>query len=264
MPSKFEACHDITAKWEGGWSDHPDDPGGKTMYGITQATLSEWLGRPATAAEIRSLTKDQALAIYRDRYWKRIAGDSLPAGVDLCIYDFGVNSGQDRSVRSLQATLGVKADGWVGELTLSALRLRDADKLINDLCDRRLAFLQTLKTWKKFGKGWANRVADIRRRALAMASGTTQPQPNLRDIRFESAKAVPPAPTEKTVSADQAIGAVAGVAGTATVALGPLAGFWRDNKDVLTDPSFLVVAGLLTVVVAVLLLRRPKSVEAAA
>ena len=84
MTDKFDVCHEITAKWEGGWSDHPADPGGKTMYGITQATLSNWLGRPASAAEIRNLSRAEAKTIYRDRYWKRVGGDTLPPGIDLC------------------------------------------------------------------------------------------------------------------------------------------------------------------------------------
>lgn len=265
MRDKFEACHAITSKWEGGWSDHPADPGGKTMYGITQATLSEWLGRPASAAEIRALSKAQATAIYRDRYWKRVGGDQLPPGVDLCVYDFGVNSGPDRAVKSLQAALGVKPDGWIGEKTMAALRGHpNRARLIMDLCERRSAFLKSLPTWGSFGKGWSNRVADIRRRALAMATGAPQPQPNLRDISVVGAegtpKAIPAPPTEKTVSMEQKVGA-AGAAGTVILVLGPVAGFWRDNKDVLTDPLFLGVAGVLAAVTLFMLFRRPKTVE---
>jgi len=262
MVDKFDACHAITAKWEGGWSDHPADPGGKTMYGITQATLSSWLGRPASATEIRSLTKQQAQAIYRDRYWKRVSGDQLPPGVDLCVYDFGVNSGPDRAVRSLQTALGVKADGWVGELTLAALRLRDADKLINTLCDRRLAFLKALPTWSKFGKGWANRVADVRKRALVMAGASNQIATAGPAVpEGGTPKATPAPPAEKTVSTEQKVGGAA--AGTAIIVttLGPLAGFWRDNKDVLADPMFLAVAGVLAAVTLFMLFRKPKTVE---
>lgn len=271
MIDKFDACHAITAKWEGGWSDHPSDPGGKTMYGVTQATLSEWLGRPATGAEIRSLTKQQALAIYRDRYWKRVGGDQLPPGVDLCVYDFGVNSGPGRAVKSLQAALGAKADGWVGELTIEALRNVNLREIVNTLCDRRLAFLKSIRDkdgnllWATFGKGWGNRVADVRRRALAMATGAPQPQPNLRDISVigpeGTPKAIPAPPSEKTVSTEQKVGGAA--AGTAIVVttLGPLAGFWRDNKDVLTDPVFVVVALILTAVIVFMLFKRPASVE---
>jgi lysozyme family protein len=101
----------VTAKWEGGWSDHKADPGGKTNWGITQATLSQYLGRPATATEILALTKAEAQIIYQKPYWDRMLGDSLPPGIDPCVFDFGVNSGPSRAVKSLQAALGVKADG---------------------------------------------------------------------------------------------------------------------------------------------------------
>lgn len=258
MLDKFDACHAITAKWEGGWSDHPADPGGKTMYGITQATLSAYLGRPATVAEIRTLSKAQATAIYRDCYWKRVGGDQLPPGVDLCVYDFGVNSGPDRAVKSLQTALGVKADGWVGELTLTAIRDRNPRDLINALCDRRLAFLKSLPTWSSFGKGWANRVADVRKRALAMAAGANQPA---EGPIIPTPKAIPAPPAERTVSTEQKVGGAA--AGTAVVVttLGPVAGFWRDNKDVLSDPIFLAVAGVLAAVIVFMLFRKPKTVE---
>ena len=262
MLDKFDACHAITAKWEGGWSDHPADPGGKTMYGITQATLSSWLGRPASATEIRSLTKQQALAIYRDRYWKRVSGDQLPPGVDLCVYDFGVNSGPERAVKSLQTALGVKADGWIGELTLAALRDRDPRDLINVLCDRRLSFLKSLPTWGKFGKGWANRVADVRKRALVM-SGASNQIATADPVVPEGGtpKAIPAPPAEKTVSTEQKVGGAAAGTGAVILVLGPLAGFWRDNKDVLSDPTFLAVAGVLAAVTLFMLFRKPKTVE---
>uniref|UniRef100_A0A9E7ZMP3 Acetylmuramidase n=1 Tax=Bosea sp. NBC_00436 TaxID=2969620 RepID=A0A9E7ZMP3_9HYPH len=241
------------------------------MYGITQATLSAYLGRPALDAEIRNLSRATATAIYRDRYWKPVSGDALPEGVDLCVYDFGVNSGPSRAVKSLQAALGVKTDGWVGKLTLEAMldvvRHRGRRALINDLCDRRLSYLKAIRDaegkllWATFGKGWSNRVADIRRRALAMASGDTQPVIGPAVPEGGSPKAIPAPPAEKTVSTEQkAAGAAAGTAVVVTT-LGPVAGFWRDNKDVLSDPTFLAVAGVLVAVIVFMLFRKPKTVE---
>jgi len=262
MTSKFDVCHAITAKWEGGWSDHARDPGGKTMYGITQATLSAYYGRPASVSEIRGLTKDTAKAIYRSEYWDKIAGDVLPPGVDLCVYDFGVNSGPSRAVKSLQAALGVKSDGWVGEITMAAVRKANPRKLVGKLCDRRMAFLEKLDTFDDFGKGWTNRVNDIRARALAMASGSNPmaaaPPAAIPDSG--TAKAEPTPVVEPTISPEQKIG---GTAGAVAVVLGPVAAFWRDNKDVLADPLFLAIAGLLAAVVVILLLRKGKPVEAA-
>lgn len=259
--SKFERCHEITARWEGGWSDHAADPGGKTMYGITQATLSSYLGRPASDAEIRNLSKSTATAIYRRNYWDRVAGGVLPPGVDLCVYDWGVNSGPSRAVKALQSVVGVEPDGWIGDVTLKAIRARPRRELIDELCDRRMKFLRGLKTFKTFGKGWTNRVNDIRKRALAMAANAVQPE---MAPATPTAKATPPAPVEKTMSTEQKVGGAAAGAVAVTTVLGPVAGFWRDNKDVLTEPAFLGVAAVLAVVVVFLLFRKPKPVEAQA
>lgn len=261
LDAKFDACHTITAKWEGGWSDHPADPGGKTMYGITQATLSAYLGRPATVQEIRQLTKERAKTIYASEYWDKVAGDALPAGIDLCVYDFGVNSGPSRAVKSLQAALGVKADGWMGQITLAAVLKADPIKLIDTLCDRRLAFLKALPTWSDFGKGWGNRVADIRRQAKRMAAGAKPLSPPAIP-EHGTAKALPAPRAEKAVSTEQKVGIMAGTAATITATVGPAAGLWRENKDVLTDPVFLVVAAILTLVVLYLAFRKPTPVEA--
>ncbi|TCR64700.1 glycosyl hydrolase 108 family protein [Bosea sp. BK604] len=254
--SNFNDCHEITARWEGGWSDHKADPGGKTMYGVTQATLSAWLGRPASDSEIRNLSKATALQIYRKNYWDRIGADNLPPGVDLCVYDFGVNSGPSRAVKSLQAAVGAKADGWVGKETLKAIVIEDRRELINALCDRRLAFLKSLPTWKTFGKGWGNRVADIRKRAMAMAAGGVQPEMGPKVPEGGTAKALPPPPVEKTISTEQKVGA------GSLVGAGAVLGFWRDYKDVLTDPAFIGVLLVLGAVAAFLLWRKAKPVEA--
>jgi lysozyme family protein len=259
----FEKCMKITSAWEGGWSDHNRDPGGKTMYGITQATLSEDLGRPASVAEIRNLSELEARRIYRKRYWDRISGDKLPPGIDLCVFDFGVNSGPDRAVRSLQAALGVTADGWVGPLTLAAIYHQPTRELVQTLCDRRLAFMKVAKDkkgkrlWPVFGKGWGNRVADIRARASRMSVGATVDAPAFLALPLDNAKAFPAPPVESAFSADQKVGFGAGLLGLA----GTFASFWRENSDMLADPKFLMVAGVLTAVVAFLLCRKPKLVE---
>lgn len=264
MMTKFERCHEITARWEGGWSDHAADPGGKTMYGITQATLSSYLGRPASDKEIRNLSKATALAIYQRNYWDRVAGDVLPPGVDLCVYDWGVNSGPSRAVKALQAVVGVEPDGWIGDITLKAVRSRPRRELIEELCARRMKYLRGLKTFGTFGKGWTNRVNDIRKRAFAMAANGVQPEMGPEIPAGGTAKAVPPAPVEKSVSTEQKVGTAAAGAVAVTTVLGPIAGFWRDNKDVLADPMFLGVAAVLVAVIVFLLLRKPKPVEAEA
>ncbi|MFC3706035.1 glycoside hydrolase family 108 protein [Devosia honganensis] len=156
-------------KHEGGYVDHPSDPGGATNLGITIGTLSGWLGRKATKAEVKALTVAGVTPIYRKNYWDVVRGDDLPAGLDLALFDFAVNSGPGRAAMTLQTILGVAADGKIGPITLAAIAKHSASLLINELCSHRLAFLERLSTWPTFGKGWSHRVASVRAEALSMA-----------------------------------------------------------------------------------------------
>lgn len=169
MKSNFPKALDAVLKHEGGYVDHPRDPGGATNLGITKAVLEAWRGRKVTRAEVRALGRKEAADIYRARFWTSTRCDELPAGLDYAVFDFAVNSGPGRAVRNLQAAVGAKRDGVIGGLTLAAVaRIRRADA-IRTLCDRRLAFVRALKTWPTFGKGWKRRVEEVRAAALALA-----------------------------------------------------------------------------------------------
>lgn len=171
--SRFHACQAITARWEGGWSDHPDDPGGKTMYGLTSEVWSAYLKRHGKPPRpVRTATRAEVEELFKRQYWDVVRGDQLPPGIDLMVYDFAINSGPARAVRHLQAALGVKQDGVVGHVTLAAAREaydRDQDgDVILAMARSRLAFLQGLRTWRSFGRGWTNRVKDVGQRAARM------------------------------------------------------------------------------------------------
>lgn len=155
MADRFSICHDITETWEGGWSDHKADPGGKTMYGITEAVFHAWLKvRGLPLRPVRSITKSEALSIYREQYWKPTAeAFALFPGVDLAVYDAAVNSGVSRGVKWLKASVG-SADHSV---------------TVKRICRARLSFMQSLKIWQSFGKGWGRRVADIEAKGVVMA-----------------------------------------------------------------------------------------------
>jgi lysozyme family protein len=174
--TRFDACLSEVLGHEGGYVDHPEDPGGATNMGITRKTLarwrkvSPWWDLPKSA--VKALGRDEAGRIYRAGYWDAVKAGQMPAGVDLALFDFAVNSGPHRAVTTLQALLGVKADGVVGPLTLDALRRRKAADVIAPLCDRRLGFLRQLGNFASFGRGWTARVAAIRKAALAAAGGT--------------------------------------------------------------------------------------------
>lgn len=177
MQSNFDRVLLLVLAHEGGYVDHPSDPGGATNMGITIGTLSSWLGRQATKAEVRALTKEQAGRIYRSRYWNKVNGDALPAGLDYAVFDFAVNSGPDRATRMLQTIVGVPVDGVIGPITLGAIERIGATAVIGDLCSQRMAFLQRLSTWPTFGRGWKKRVDDVRADALAMVATPAPAQP---------------------------------------------------------------------------------------
>jgi lysozyme family protein len=170
---RFETCLAQVLRHEGGYVDHPADPGGATNMGITHRTLarwrqvSPWWDLPKAA--VKALTRGEAGAIYRALYWNACRARDLPDGIDLAVFDYAVNSGPDRAVRTLQAALGVVVDGQVGPLTLAAAGRADARQVINALCDRRLGFLKALSTFPIFGRGWTSRVASVRAAALAAA-----------------------------------------------------------------------------------------------
>jgi len=171
MTERFELCLAHVLRHEGGYTDHPVDPGGATNMGITRKTLarwrrvSPWWNLPKS--EVQSLTRVEASSIYRSLYWDLCRADDLPSGIDLAVFDYAVNSGPGRAVRTLQSTLGVVADGLVGPVTIGAAAKADPRMIVEAVCDRRLGFLKALATFPAFGRGWTRRVTDIRAAALA-------------------------------------------------------------------------------------------------
>ncbi len=164
----LDACLAVTLPHEGGGSDHPKDPGGATMKGITLATFRRYVPG-ATKADLRGITPEWVSMIYRHGYWEPVRGDDLPAGVDLATFDFGVNSGPGRAAKHLQAVVGVAQDGRIGKMTVEAVRHEDATEVVKALCARRLGFVRGLKTFGTFGRGWSRRIADVEANGVAMA-----------------------------------------------------------------------------------------------
>ncbi|MEX2035152.1 MAG: glycosyl hydrolase 108 family protein [Xanthobacteraceae bacterium] len=167
---------------EGGYTNHPSDPGGSTNFGITIHDYRRCLNPSATAADVRAMRLDEAKAIYRTKYWAALRCDELPPGLDYALFDYGVNSGTGRAGKVLQRLLGAADDGRIGDALLAAIRQCDARELIARLCDERLAFLKRLKTWPVFGSGWGRRVAEVRAVALVMAESGRAPA-SAREVR---------------------------------------------------------------------------------
>lgn len=161
---RFLVVHELTAEFEGGWSDHPADPGGKTMYGITEAVYHAWLKKQGLPArQVRLITREDALKIYRAEYWLKAGCDNLAPGVDRMVYDAAVNSGVKRSRTWLMQAIGGS----------------DAET-VQKLATIRLDFLVKLRTWKTFGKGWTRRVNAMRERALQEVRAPDAPKPKPR------------------------------------------------------------------------------------
>jgi lysozyme family protein len=155
---------------EGGYSNHPSDPGGPTNWGITLRDARAYWKRDATASDVRAMPVAIAKGIYRSKYWAAMRCDDLPAGVDYAVFDYGVNSGIGRAGKVLRRLLALQDDtSTVTSDVIAAARRRDAKALIAAICDQRLAFLEGLRTWSVFGNGWGRRVREVRATALTMA-----------------------------------------------------------------------------------------------
>lgn len=173
MDRNFAASLSHVLKHEGGFVNHPNDPGGATNRGITLATFRRYVKRNGTVTDLKNLTVQQAGIVYRKQYWDRVKGDDLPSGIDYAVFDFAVNSGPARAAKYLQAVVGVNQDGKIGPKTLAAVKRADPQTVIERLCDDRLAFLKRLKTWPTFGRGWSRRVEEVRNGSVLLAD--TQP-----------------------------------------------------------------------------------------
>lgn len=166
----FDRALALVLEQEGGFVDHPRDPGGATNLGITRATLARWRRRPVSAADVKALTRAEAGAIYRGHFWDAIRADDLPAGLDIAAFDYAVNSGPAAAIRSLQKVLGLSADGRIGPATLAAARAAEPERTVRALTRERLRVLRSLPTWPVFGRGWTSRTTRVEREALAVSA----------------------------------------------------------------------------------------------
>jgi len=169
VKDNFDKCFALVIADEGGFVDHPKDPGGMTNLGVTRKNWGAYLNRDVTEIEMRGLTPDAVKLFYKAMYWDKIKGDQLPAGVDYATYDLAVNSGVGRATKMLQQTAGVLVDGALGPKSMAAIKERDPKQMVDALCDMRLAFLKRLPTFDTFGKGWSRRVAEVKDKASDMA-----------------------------------------------------------------------------------------------
>ena len=162
-------------KHEGGFVNHPRDPGGATNRGVTIGTLKRLKidvdgDGDSDLVDLRNLREADAVRVFKLFYADKVCADLLPPGLDYAMTDFAVNSGPSRAVKHLQRILGVEQDGDIGPKTLARVAECSPTALIVSLCEGRMRFLRGLDTWDDFGKGWTARVESVRRDALADAA----------------------------------------------------------------------------------------------
>ena len=168
MQSNWKQSFELMLQSEGGYANHPSDPGGRTNLGVTQATWENWIGRQSDESEMRSLTSDKVEPMYRKKFWDAVRGDELPTGIDYLMFDFAVNAGAGRAIKTLQTSIGVAADGAFGPITMAAMKSFEPVKLIERFSQAKEDFYRSLNTFNVFGKGWLNRVERVRAEALKM------------------------------------------------------------------------------------------------
>jgi len=171
----FDQCLQLVLGAEGGFGNHPRDPGGATNFGITLETLRSWRKSKSPNAEttiddVRNLTIAEATEIYRTNYWNLLRCGDLPGGIDLLVFDFGVNAGPGTSAAALQKVIGAEQDGSIGPLTLHAVSAIDRLRVIRDFSARRLELYRTFRNFDVFGTGWTNRTNSMEQAALRMAA----------------------------------------------------------------------------------------------
>lgn len=155
--SGFDAAFAELLEHEGGYADHPSDPGGKTRYGITEAVAR----RAGYLGDMRQLPLEKAQDIYRSQYWDAARCDELPGLLQYPVFDAAVNSGVRQSVVWLQRALGVSDDGVLGPITMAAAHRADPHALRARMLGHRLRMMASLHTWPAFSRAWARRVASV-------------------------------------------------------------------------------------------------------
>ena len=153
----FDTAFHTLLGHEGGYSNHPDDPGGETMWGVTKVVARQH----GYDGLMKDMPTDVAKAIYKKAYWDAVRADDLPPSVRYAVFDAAVNSGVGTAVRWLQQSVGATPDGVLGPKTLAALNEVNPDGLLRKMLGRRLRAMTDMKGWPSFSAGWARRIASL-------------------------------------------------------------------------------------------------------
>ena len=170
MQVNYDKCLETILHHEGGYVNHPKDPGGETNLGVTKRVYEEHGG----TKDMKDLTVEDVAPIYKKGYWDKMKGDDLPSGLDLCVFDFGVNAGPGRAAKYLQTMIGSTPDGGIGPMTLKAVSEYVEEhglvKAIENYQDARQSYYEKLSTFDTFGRGWTRRVDETTQLAKTLIS----------------------------------------------------------------------------------------------
>ena len=164
MKDNFDECLKMLLHHEGGYVNHPKDPGGETNLGVTKRVYEKWGG----TKDMKDLTVEDVAPIYKKEYWDRCKCDDLESGVDWVVFDWAVNSGTGRSAKAIQKICGASLDGAIGPKTLALIGTQNTEYVIEEFCKIRQDFYESLKTFDTFGKGWTRRNKETTEKALEM------------------------------------------------------------------------------------------------
>lgn len=239
MIENFPVSLEYVLAEEGGYSNHPKDPGGATMKGVIQREYNLYRrNKGLDQRSVKQITNGELTDIYNASYWDLVKADQLPSGLDYCVFDFAVNSGPSQAVKILQRAINthgnrnIEVDGLVGPTTLDAANSVDTKELITEVCTDRGSFLRGLKSlFPTFGKGWMVRVKRVQERSLAM----TVPMPVKPPVVIPAPLGTLDAPK----GASKAPDLISGLSATAGAALLTVV----NNPYALTFALVLVVAG---------------------
>ena len=164
MKDNFDECVKMLLHHEGGYVNHPKDPGGETNLGVTKRVYEKWGG----TKDMKDLTVEDVAPIYKKNYWNRCKCDDLESGVDWVVFDWAVNSGTGRSAKAIQKICGASQDGAIGPKTLALIKTQDTEYVIEEFGKIRQNFYESLKTFDTFGKGWTRRNKETTEKAIKM------------------------------------------------------------------------------------------------
>ena len=171
MNQNFDKCMEMLLVHEGGYVNHPSDPGGMTNLGVTKKTWNHFYGDDISEERMRNITVDDVKPLYRTNRWDRCRCGDLPSGVDWAVFDWAVNSGPGRATKALQRAVGAFEDGVVGPQTLMAVTASQSHEIINRIAVHRDSYYCDLKHFDTFGRGWIRRNDETREQAIDMGRG---------------------------------------------------------------------------------------------